>query len=57
MMEVGGGGGGQHRLRSRWEQDRSLSSGDAGGQVVLGGWPLVGREGMGVLGCYCFQGA
>lgn len=56
-VDVGGGGGGQHRLRSRREQGGSLSSGDVGRQVVLGGWPLVGREGTGVLGCHCFQGA
>lgn len=52
-----GWGGRQHRLRSRREQGGSLSSGDVGRQVVLGGWPLVGREGTGVLGCHCFQGA
>lgn len=32
VMDVGGGGRGQHRLRSLWEQGRSLSSGDAGGR-------------------------
>ena len=49
MMDVGGGGGGQHRLRSRWEQDRSLSSGDAGGRWSWEVGPWWGVKGWGSL--------
>lgn len=57
VMDVGGGGGGATSPEEPLGAGQESELGRCGGQVVLRGWPLVGCEGMGVLGCYCFQGA